>query len=237
MSAMASQITIVSIVYSIVCSVQINENIRISVTDHYSGDIPGYENNFSLWNVTISGDIPLNAALCCILSNWLQSSVLWLMFFHRKTTFFLNQWWPSYLESKLRKFWKANDTAKFRKKDGFLNCWGLVKLISSKRLTTWHRRILVNIDASLNTGGETNSRHFADDSDTFKSIFLNENVRISIKISLKFVPRGPINNIPAFEIMAWCRPGDKPLSEPMMVCLLTHICVAWPRWVKLDHYW
>ena len=32
--------------------------------------------------------------------------------------------------------------------------------------------------------------------------------------------------------MAWRRPGDKPLSEPMMVCLLTHICVTRPQWVK-----
>ena len=31
----------------------------------------------------------------------------------------------------------------------------------------------------------------------FKWIFLNENVSISIDISLKFVPNGPINNIPA----------------------------------------
>ena len=31
----------------------------------------------------------------------------------------------------------------------------------------------------------------------FKWIFLNENVRISIKISLKFVFKGPINNNPA----------------------------------------
>ena len=57
--------------------------------------------------------------------------------------------------------------------------------------------------------------HFADD--TFKRIFLNENIRISITISLKFVPNGPIANIPAlFQIMAWRRPGDKPLSEPMV---------------------
>ena len=49
----------------------------------------------------------------------------------------------------------------------------------------------------------------------------------SDKISLKFVPKGPINNIPAFvQIMAWCRPGDKPLSEPMMVALPMHICVT-----------
>ena len=32
--------------------------------------------------------------------------------------------------------------------------------------------------------------------------------------------------------MAWRRPGDKPLSEPVMVSLLTHICVTRPQWVK-----
>ena len=76
-----------------------------------------------------------------------------------------------------------------------------------------------------------NGRHFADD--IFKRIFLNENARISIKISLKFVPKGPINNIPALvQIMAWHRTGDKPLSEPMMGSLLTHICVTRPQWVN-----
>ena len=76
-----------------------------------------------------------------------------------------------------------------------------------------------------------NGRRFADD--TFKCIFLNENVRISIKISLKFVPKGPINNNPALvQIMAWRRSGDKPLSEPRMVCFLTHICVTRPQWVN-----
>ena len=39
-----------------------------------------------------------------------------------------------------------------------------------------------------------NGRRFPDD--VFKSIFLNENVWIPLKISLKFVPNGPINNIP-----------------------------------------
>ena len=32
--------------------------------------------------------------------------------------------------------------------------------------------------------------------------------------------------------MAWRRPGDKPLSEPMMVRLSTHICVTRPQWVN-----
>ena len=74
-------------------------------------------------------------------------------------------------------------------------------------------------------------RHFPDD--TFKRIFRNENVRILINISLKFVPKGLINNIPALvQIMAWRRPGDKPLSEPMIVNLLTHECVIRLQWVK-----
>ena len=69
-----------------------------------------------------------------------------------------------------------------------------------------------------------NGRRFADD--IFKCIFLNENEWISLKISLKFVPKGPINNNPALvQIMAWRRSGDKPLSEPMAVNLLTHICL------------
>ena len=73
-----------------------------------------------------------------------------------------------------------------------------------------------------------NGRRVADD--TFKRIFLNENVRISIKTSLKFVPKGPINNNPALvQIMAWRRSGDKPLSEPVMVRLPTHICVTRPQ--------
>ena len=76
-----------------------------------------------------------------------------------------------------------------------------------------------------------NGRHFA--ADISKCIFLNENDWISIKISLKFIPRGPINYIAALvQIMAWRRPGDKPLSEPMMIILLTHICVTRPQWVN-----
>ena len=86
--------------------------------------------------------------------------------------------------------------------------------------------------ASINTlRPRRNRRHFADD--IFKCILLNENVRISIKISLKFVPQGPINNILALvQIMDWRRPGDKPLSEPMMTISLTHICVTRPQWVN-----
>ena len=78
-----------------------------------------------------------------------------------------------------------------------------------------------------------NGRHFPDD--IFKCIFLIENVWISIKISLKFVPMGPINNNPVLvPIMAWRRLGDKPLSEPMMVGLTTHICVTRPQWVNRE---
>ena len=78
-----------------------------------------------------------------------------------------------------------------------------------------------------------NGRHFPDD--ILKCIFVNEKVWISIKISLKFVLKGPISNIPALvQIMAWRLPGDKPLSEPMMVSLLTHICAIRPQWVRAE---
>ena len=81
-----------------------------------------------------------------------------------------------------------------------------------------------------------NERHFPDE--IFKCIFLNENVRISFKISLKFVPKGPINNIPVLvQMMAWRRPGDKPLSEQMLVSLLMHKCVTQPQWVNDPPYY
>ena len=49
----------------------------------------------------------------------------------------------------------------------------------------------------------------------------------------KFGPNGPIDYIRAlFQIMAWRRPDGKPLSEPMMAGLLTHICVTRPQWVN-----
>ena len=86
----------------------------------------------------------------------------------------------------------------------------------------------VRIKEKINTlGPRQDGRHFPD------NISLNENVWISIKISSNFVPWGPIHNIPALvQIMAWRQPGDKPLSEPMMVSLLTHICITRPQWVN-----
>ena len=75
-----------------------------------------------------------------------------------------------------------------------------------------------------------NGRHFADD--IFKCIFLSKNVWIPIEISLKFVLKGPINYIPAsVQIMAWRQ------SEPMLVRLLTHICVTRPQCVKPALRW
>ena len=51
---------------------------------------------------------------------------------------------------------------------------------------------------------------------TFSSAFSRMKIyEFRFKFSLKFVPMGPINNIPALvKIMAWRRQGDKPLSEP-----------------------
>ena len=79
-----------------------------------------------------------------------------------------------------------------------------------------------------------NGCHFANDN--FRCIFVNEKFRILIKIALKFVPQGPIDNISALvSIMAWRQIGDKPLSKP----ILTRFTDAYMRhlggWVKNVH--
>ena len=46
---------------------------------------------------------------------------------------------------------------------------------------------------------------------------MDEKFCIFIQISLKFVPKGPIDNkVALVQVMAWCRTGDKPLPEPML---------------------
>ena len=52
--------------------------------------------------------------------------------------------------------------------------------------------------------------------------------------SLRFVPQVQVNSIQAMvQIVAWRWPGDKPIYEPMMVSLLTHICVIRPEWILI----
>ena len=65
--------------------------------------------------------------------------------------------------------------------------------------------------------------------DIFKSIF-NENVWISITISLKFVPKSPIDYKSAMvQVMAnWYRTGEKPLPKSM----LTQFTDAYIREIK-----
>ena len=56
---------------------------------------------------------------------------------------------------------------------------------------------------------------FADD--IFECIFLNEKCCISIQISLKFVPKGSIDNKSVLvQVKAWRWTSDKPLPEPML---------------------
>ena len=78
-------------------------------------------------------------------------------------------------------------------------------------------------------------RHkMADSSHThFQIHFLNEDIWISIDMSWKCVPKGKINNIPTLAQLVVCRPPrGKSLSEPMIVSLLTYICVTQPHWVN-----
>ena len=67
----------------------------------------------------------------------------------------------------------------------------------------------------ISSSPRQNSHHLADN--ISKCIFMNEKFYILIQISLRFVPKGPIDNKSAFvQVMAWHRAGDKPLPEPML---------------------
>ena len=125
--------------------------------------------------------------------------------------------------------------------------WSGINLVTGHYFKTWRqiwlffkisfikwvsRKWKINIEFYFNKlRPRQNGCHFTDD--IFKCIFLNENVWISIKISLSFVPKGSINNISALvQIMAWCRPGENSSSEPIIFSLPMHICVTRPQWVS-----
>ena len=92
----------------------------------------------------------------------------------------------------------------------------------------WQKKTIINTLRPRQNG------YYLADS-IFRCFFLNENVWISINISLKFVAEVQIKNILALvQIMAWHLPGDKPLSEPMMASLLMHISVPLPQWVNVS---
>ena len=100
----------------------------------------------------------------------------------------------------------------------------------------WHRTpLMISVHwfkwwPSVNKSPQ-NDRHFVDN--ILKYISLNENVWISIKN--KVIPQGSSSNIPALvQIMTWCWPADKPLSEPMMANLMTYIIVTGLKWVDPD---
>ena len=148
----------------------------------------------------------------------------WFLIAYR--LYYLNRWWlSSPTNTCVTKPQWVNWDALFH--EGVIsNIFRYIKLPQNMKIATLYAVLYLNT-----LRPRQNGRHFPDD--TFKCILLNENARISDTISQKFVPKGPINKFPALvQIMAWRRPGDKPLSEPMMVRLPTHICATRPQWVK-----
>ena len=147
------------------------------------------------------------------------------------TSHYLSQWWPCcpvhlYTSGLIQGLRQANERRHY-----FVTTY-LIGWVQAQNQHCIYIYICINRPHFVNTLRlRKNGRHFPDY--IFKCIFLDENVWISIKISLKFVPKGPINNIPALvQMMACPRSCDKPLSQPMMVNLLMHICVTQPQWVN-----
>ena len=70
--------------------------------------------------------------------------------------------------------------------------------------------------------------------DIFKLIFLNENSKILIEISPKFVPRSPIDNkLALVQVMACHQFGTKPLPEPVKTQFIDAYMRHRERWVNV----
>ena len=89
---------------------------------------------------------------------------------------------------------------------GFIQMFPLVSPSSDVAIPGRNPSMVIVIGRHKTLGPRQKGRYSPND--TCKCIFLNENIWISIKISLKFVPKDPANSIPALvQIMAWCRSG------------------------------
>ena len=194
--------------------------------------------------------------------NYYTTTLICLICFHRSIIKIINQKNCVILASKMGAscFVIYPESVKSVKSYQIHNTWYSIKKISYLNLCPVHLMLLASNIRSMAPGPPQYSchlakgrvqhtmqchtafntlrlrqhgHHFADD--IFKCIFLNENIRILNKISLKFIHKGPINNYPTLvQIMAWDWPGNKPLSKPMMISLLTYICITQPQWVKLS---
>ena len=107
------------------------------------------------------------------------------------------------------------------------HCWCCISLWHLQSIVTICHEYVCPLSSYIET--RQNSCHFADD--IFKCIFFNENVSIVNEISLKFVPIGPIDNMPALiQIMAWNR------RHPAIFCTnggLLYWCIyTQPQWVN-----
>ena len=94
------------------------------------------------------------------------------------------------------------------------NFRGVVKLVllCQERLICCIIRFKSYFATLYHIGAETKWLPFPDD--IFKCFFF----KFQLKFHLKFVPKAPINNIPALvQIKTWCRRGARPLSEPIML--------------------
>ena len=97
-------------------------------------------------------------------------------------------------------------------------------------LPYWHTTLSL-VCSWFNTLRPRGSRHHLAD-DIFKYIFLNENVWILINILLKFIPKGPINNIPALvQMMAWRRPRQQAIiwTDKNIERHTAHTILSWPN--------
>ena len=114
------------------------------------------------------------------------------------------------------------------------NHHGVSNVVAKDLALIWYHGMAVHAGVALTHWGR--DKMAAISQTTFSNAFSWMKVHaFCSKFRWGFATKVQINNITeVVQIMAWCRPGGKPLSKPMMVSLLTNICVTRPQWSNED---
>ena len=103
---------------------------------------------------------------------------------------------------------------------------GFFYVVYGYTLTSWWI-VVIYVNISFNSSRLGQNDHYFGRWQ-FQMHFFYENDVIPLRISLKFVPRSPINNKPALvQVIAWHQTGDKPLPEPMLTQLTDAYMQHW----------
>ena len=139
---------------------------KISIRNKPTHRVTTYLCKARIFRGKSNNSTPANGLAPCLARSAAASKILLIVHFTSSSN---NWWWISMIHFRCRD------------KDGLAQNCSISKVLGNERPPSSTEPYMF-----ITLKPRQNGRHFADD--TFKCIFLNEDIRISFKISLKFVP-------------------------------------------------